>query len=147
MGLQIGGANGGVLKVDREGAALVSGGTKTEFAFYAELGQAYVWTAVTINGATNDTLIGLRNISSNKGLHIERMSVSGDVAGVVTTHVVRNSAALAGLIITGVNMNGRFSNSADADARNDETTNASQGDIIEVIEVPAASAEHMSVIP
>ena len=133
MSLQIAGRNNEILKVDRQGAGLVSGGVKTEFAHYAELGQAYVWTAVSINGAAADTLIGLRNTHSTKGLYIERMSVSGDVAGLVTAHVVSGSVALAGLIITGQNMNGLFSNAAEADARNDEKTNAAQGTVIEVI--------------
>lgn len=146
MALQLAGADGSIIKVDREGAALVTGGLKSEFAFYAALGQAYVWTVITVNGAAADTILGIRNTSATKGLHIERMSVSGDVAGLVTAHVVTGSAALAGLLVTGVNLNGRSGNSADADARNDETTNSSQGTVIEVIEVPAASAEHMSGI-
>ena len=130
MSLQVVGRDGSLLDVTKDGRVRTSNHNREMFS----------WTLVTYNMAAADTILGLRNISSTKGLHITKVAVSADVAGIVDFHVVNGSAALAGTLITGVSMNGPKATTADADARGDETTNTTQGSVILTLEIPAAGA-------
>ena len=105
---------------------------------HSEKGQAYSWTNVTYNADLADTIIAIRNTSAIQNLHIDKVFLSCDVVQLAAFHVTQGSAALAGTLITGVNLNFASGNVAEADARGDETTNSSQGTLILTAEMEAA---------
>ena len=94
---------------------------------HSEKGAAYVWHAVTYSYTGADTLIAIRNIHPTKLLHIDKLIVSTQVATQIQLHMTEGSAALAGTLVTGFNLNRASGNVAQADARVDETTNSAQG--------------------
>ena len=104
---------------------------------HSEKGDAYVWHAVTYSYTGADTLMGIRNTHPTKLLHIDKIIVSSQVATQIQLHMTEGSAALAGTLVTGFNLNGASGNVAQADARVDETTNSSQGTRITTFEVVA----------
>lgn len=112
---------------------------------HSEKGDAYSWTNVTYNMGVNDTIIGIRNTSATLNLHIDRCFISSDVATVATLHRVNGSAALAGTAISAVNLNGQSGKVADAEAKGDETTNSSQGDILLQVELVAAITKEIDL--
>ncbi len=131
MSLQVLGRDGSILDVTKDGKVRTSNHQREMFS----------WTIITYDMTAADTVLAVRNTSSTKGLHITKVVVSADVAGLVDFHVVNGSAALAGTALTGVSLNGPNASTAEADAVADETTNSSQGNVILTLECPAASAE------
>ncbi len=116
----------------------VDAGTETAFERASRGGLAFSWTNVTYAHDAADTIIAVRNTSSTRKLHIVRAHFSSDTVQVAVFHITRGSAALAGTAITGVNF-GTQATIADADAKGDETTNSSQGNIVSRYEMLAAT--------
>lgn len=110
---------------------------------HSEKGDAYSWSNVSYNYDAADTIIGLRNTSATKDLYIDRIYISGSTATVVTIHRVDSSAALAGTAIAAVNLNGNSNQIAEAEAKGDETTNSSQGNILLNAEIEAAKLREL----
>ncbi len=94
---------------------------------HSEKGDAYVWHAVSYSFTGADTLMAIRNIHPTKLLHIEKVLISVQAATQAQFHMTEGSAALAGTLVTGFNLNRASGNVAQADARVDETTNSAQG--------------------
>lgn len=139
MGLQILDGKGGGGLVEVTGNRLqVDSDSHDSLQAHSEEGDAYAWSNVTYNMTAADTIIAVRNTSADKNLHITRVYMSSDTVQVAAHHVTSSSAALAGTLITGVNLNFSSGNVAEADARGDETTNSSQGDLILRTEMLAA---------
>ncbi len=111
---------------------------RSEMEHHSRKGLSFSWTNVTYNADLADTIIAIRNTSSTKNLHITKVFLSCDVVQVAEHHVTQGSAALAGTLITGVNL-GNSGLVAEADARGDETTNTAQGDIVLKTEMLAAT--------
>ncbi len=122
---------GGPMEV-RNNRGQVDAQTETAFEKQSRDGQSYVWVHVGYDMTAADTILAVRNISTTKNLHITKVTVSQSVgtAPVAQHHVTNGSAALAGTLVTGVNLNFGSGNVAEADARADETTNSSQGTLI-----------------
>ena len=140
MGIQLidGKGTGGAAEVENQKLVTIDEGL-TSFARAALRGDAYVWHTVAYSATAADTIQAVRNTSSSRNLHIEKLVLSTNASGVAQVHVVPNSAALAGTGITGVNLNFTSGNVAPADAQTDETTNSSQGTRITSVELPADS--------
>ncbi len=105
---------------------------------HSEKGDAYSWSNVTYAYTAADTIIGIRNTSPDLNLYIDRIYLSVDTTTVVTIHRVNGSVALAGTAISAVNLNGTSGQVAPAEAKGDETTNSSQGDVLLQLELPGA---------
>lgn len=120
---------GGPMEV-KNNRAQVDSQTETAFEKHAEVGEAYSWSNVAYDMTAADTIIAVRNTSATKHLHIVRTIMSTGTTTFAQHHVTNASAALAGTAITGVNLNFRSGNVAEADAKGDETTNSSQGTLI-----------------
>ena len=106
---------------------------------HSEKGDAYVWHAVSYSFSNADTLMGIRNTHPTKLLHIDKLIISSQAAGIIQLHMTEGSAALAGTLVTGFNLNRASGNVAQADARVDETTNSSQGTRFTSFELVAAT--------
>ncbi len=130
-----GGLGGNWQMIEHRGQ--VDAQVRSELEEHARRGEAYSWSNVTYTPDAGDTIIALRNTHATKKLHIEKVYMSSDVVQVAAHHVTQGSSALAGTVITGVNLSGS-GNVASADARGDETTNTSQGDIVLRTELQAA---------
>lgn len=139
MQISDGKGSGSLMEV-KQNRGQVDADTHSALEEHSEKGAAYSWTNATYDMTAADTIIGVRNISSIQNLHIDKVILSSDVATIVTFHRVNGSAALAGTLITGVNLNGASGNVALADARGDETTNSSQGDVLLDVELLAAQS-------
>ena len=129
MTLQIGdgkGSGGGNWQM-KSNRGQIDADIHTALEEHSEKGDAYVWHAVSYSFTGADTLMAIRNIHSTKLLHIVKVIVSVQAATQVQFHMTEGSAALAGTLVTGFNLNGASGNVAQADARVDETTNSSQG--------------------
>ena len=120
---------GGPMEV-RGNRAQVDAQTETAFEKHARSGQSYSWTNVAFDMTAADTILAVRNTSSTKSLHITKVTMSSGLANFAQHHVTNASAALAGTVVTGVNLSFTSGNVAEADARGDETTNSSQGTLI-----------------
>ena len=139
MGFQIlDGKGGGNLAEVKENRLQVDADIHSALEEHSEKGNAYSWTNVTYNMTAADTIIAIRNTSSTENLHIDKVFMSSDTVQVAAHHVTSASAALAGTLITGVNLNFASGNVADADARGNETTNSSQGTVFLSTELVAA---------
>ena len=120
---------GGPMEV-RGNRAQVDAQTETAFETHSHDGKSYSWTNVSYDMTAADTIIAVRNISSNQHLHITQVLMNTGTTTFAQHHVTNASAALAGTAIVGVNLNFGSGNVAEADARGDETTNSSQGTLI-----------------
>ncbi len=120
---------GGPMEV-RGNRAQVDAQIETAFETHSHDGNSYSWTNVSYDMTLADTIIAVRNISSSQHLHITKVLMSTGVTTHAQHHVTNGSAALAGTVITGINLNFGNGNVAEADARGDETTNSSQGTLI-----------------
>ncbi len=120
------GSGGGnwAMKVNR---GQVDADIHTALEEHSEKGSAYVWHAVSYSFSGADTLMAIRNIHPTKLLHIDKITVSTQAATQIQFHLTAGSAALAGTVVTGFNLNRASGNVAQADARVDETTNSAQG--------------------
>jgi len=67
---------------------------------------------------------------SDESLHIHHVYLYTDNASVVTLHSISNGETPAGTTVTGVNINRLSGNVALATAKQDETGNTSQGDVL-----------------
>ncbi len=99
-------------------------------ALASRLGHAYVWSNVGYDMDAADTILAVRNISPTRLLVIDHVTMDAGIVGHAEHHITNGSAALAGTVVTGVNLNRHKANVAEADAREDETTNSSQGTLI-----------------
>ena len=120
---------GGPMEV-KNNRGQVDAQTETAFEKHSRSGNSYSWTSVGYNMDAADTILAVRNTSSTKNLHITKVSLHSGLANVAEHHITQASAALAGTVVTGVNLNFTSGNVAEADSRADETTNSSQGTII-----------------
>lgn len=141
MSLQIldGRGDGGLMQVKAH-RAQVDAQVESAFERHSRRGLAFSWSNATYNMTAGDTILALRNTSSDKNLHVTKVFMSSDVVQVAAHHVTQGSAALAGTAITGINL-GNSGLVAEADARGDETTNSSQGDVVLRTELQAAKME------
>ena len=103
---------------------------ESAFEKHSRDGFAYVWTNVGYDMTAADTILAVRNISPTRNLHITKVTMSAGILGFAQHHVTQTSAALAGTVVTGFNLNGGSGNVAEADSREDETTNSTQGTLI-----------------
>ena len=129
MSLLIGdgsGGSGGLWKM-KANRGQVDADVHTALEEHSEKGTAYVWHAVSYSFSNADTLMAIRNIHPTKLLHIDKITVSTQAATQIQFHMTVGSAALAGTVVTGFNLNRSSGNVAQADARVDETTNSAQG--------------------
>ena len=129
MSLLIGDGKGGAgglwqIKANR---GQVDADVHTALEEHSEKGDAYVWHAVSYSFSNADTLMAIRNIHPTKLLHIDKVIISVQAATQAQFHMTAGSAALAGTVVTGFNLNRASGNVAQADARVDETTNSAQG--------------------
>ncbi len=139
MTLQIGdgkGSGGGnwQMKINR---GQIDADVHSALEEHSEKGDGYIWHAVTYSYTGADTLMAIRNIHPTKLLHIDKLIVSTQVATQIQLHVTEGSAALAGTVVTGFNLNRDSGNVAQSDARVDETTNSAQGTRIITFELVA----------
>ena len=137
------GKGGGTLAEVRKHRLQVDAASESALERHSRDGNSYSWTNVTYNMTAADTIIAIRNTSATKNLHIEKVFMSSDTVQVAAHHVTQGSAALAGTLITGTNLNFGSGNVAEADARGDETTNSSQGIVILQTELQAAKMEEV----
>lgn len=133
MAIQVSGRDGSIVKVNPIGSVQVA--EDSGFLAASLKGDAYVWHTISYSATAADTIQAVRNTSPLKNLHIEKILLTTNAAGIAQVHVVANSAALAGTAVTGVNLNFASGNVAPADARTDETTNSSQGTRITTVEM------------
>jgi len=103
---------------------------ESAFEKHSRDGFAYAWANVGYDMTAADTILAMRNTSPTRNLHITKVTMSTGIAGYAQHHVTQASAALAGTVVTGVNLNFTSGNVAEADAREDETTNSAQGTLI-----------------
>ena len=140
MSIQIGDGKGaGSLMEVKNNRAQVDAAFESALEKHSRSGDAYAWSNATYNMTAADTIIAVRNTSSSRNLHIDRVFMSSDTVQVAAHHVTQGSAALAGTAITAINLNGSSGNAAEAEAKGNETTNSSQGDVILRTELLAAT--------
>ena len=141
MGLQIedGKGSGGGKWQMKSNRGQVDADIHSALEEHSEKGDAYVWHAVTYSYSGADTLMGIRNIHPTKLLHIDKLIVSSQVATQIQLHMTEGSAALAGTVVTGFNLNRASGNVAQADARVNETTNSAQGTRFTTFEIVAVT--------
>ncbi len=101
--------------------------------------RGYVWNFPSYNSADADTVMFIRNDSSND-LRIHHVYIYSDAATVITLHTISAGETPAGTAVTGVNLNRNSSDEADATAKQDETGNSSQGTVLHTEYVAAAGA-------
>ncbi len=111
---------------------------ETAFEKHSRGGRSFVWFNATYNMTAADTILAVRNTSPTRNLHISKITLNSDTVQQAVVHVTAGSAALAGTLVTGVNMNFTSGVVAEADARADETTNSAQGTVVAREELVAA---------
>lgn len=121
----------------RDNRGQVDADIHTALEEHSEKGDAYVWHAVSYSFTGADTLMAIRNIHPTKLLHIEKVIIACQAATQAQFHITEGSAALAGTVVTGFNLNRASGNVAQADARVDETTNSAQGTRFLTLELAA----------
>ena len=89
--------------------------------------SAYVWNYPQYSNASDDTVMFLRN-DSDKDLHVHHIYIYCSVATMAEVHAPASPTA-AGTAVTGVNLNLKSGNVAQATAKQDETGNT-QGTIL-----------------
>ena len=124
------GKGGGSLWEIHKHRGQVDAQIQSELEHHSRLGQSYIWSNVGYDMTAADTILALRNTSPTRNLHITKVTMQAGILGFAQHHVTDGSAALAGTVVTGYNLNRQSGNVAEADAREDETTNSSQGTLI-----------------
>ncbi len=124
------GKGGGTLWQIKKHRGQVDAQVESAFEKHSRQGHSYAWANVGYDMTAADTILALRNTSPTRNLHVTRVTMSTGIAGYAQHHVTQGSAALAGTVVTGTNLNFASGNVAEADAREDETTNSSQGTLI-----------------
>lgn len=119
---------GFLAEVDLENRLKVYSTMENEISYESEINKrSFSWVA-SYNAGDADTVIWIKNTSTNKNLIIDRVILATDVATWAILHSPKGTTA-AGTIINSVNTNRSSANTADASAYQNETGN-SQGDII-----------------
>jgi len=96
-------------------------------------GDAYAWNTVTYDITAADTILTVRNTSTDRLLVINNLYMWTDVNGFFDIHIETIATAFTetdGAVVTGVNLNTASNNVADAGAISDEEAIAAQGSII-----------------
>ncbi len=130
MGFPIEDATGSAFgaEVTKENKLMVQSVTEPNFLHKNEdEKKAYVWNYPEYDNAGGDTVMFLRNDSS-EDLHVHHIYIYCSVATKAEIHAPASPTA-AGTAVTGVNLNLKSGNVAEATAKQDETGN-SQGTII-----------------
>jgi hypothetical protein len=106
---------------------------KSEMAFISERdGLAFSWTTVTDDIDATDTALLICNTHQTKNLYITQVNLWTDVHAQFQIHSPAYSASFTGTAVTGVNLNRKSLEVAQAVAYADETANT-QANIIETI--------------
>ena len=132
MGFQIvdGTGNGTVAEVNKDNQLATMSVIETEFEFVSKKrGLSFSWSSGTYDAAANDTILLIKNTSSNYNLHIDGIWLSTDTETRVVIHVPTTEVTPTGTSVTGTNLNINSSNVAEATAIRDETNNT-QGNIV-----------------
>ena len=130
---------GRTLGVNTDNQGLVKAITESEFEFTSEnKGLAFSWASQTFDPGQDDTMLLVKNTSTDKRLHIDAVWISIDTQSRIVVHLPTTNVTVAGTTITGVNLNTGSSNVAEAEAARNETGN-SEGDVIWSGEVQATS--------
>lgn len=139
MQIEDGTGSGKLALVDKDNHLGVFAVTETDYEFVSEhKGLAFSWTSQTYDPDAGDTILLIKNTSATKELHIDNICINSDTETRVIVHLITVNITPAGTTITGVNLNTRSGNIAEAIAKRDETANT-QGSVIVAIEVQATS--------
>ncbi len=139
MGFEIAGHSyGRIMGVNEDLRAETQSVTETEFEFISKSkGLAFSWASGTYDAAAGDTILLVKNTSSTKKLHIDKITLSTDTETRVVVHLPTTQVTVTGTTVTGVNLNTASGNVAEASAARDETNNT-QGNVIWSSEIQAA---------
>lgn len=143
MGLMIedGKGTGKLAAVDSENRLSVKAVTEDEFLSAIEDGDGYSWTNATYDYAAADTILLVRNDSSNMNLIIREFAMSSDTATYATVHCPTATFVGAGTVVTGVNLNRVSGKVAPASAWSNETGNV-QGAVIRRPSLAVANTDY-----
>lgn len=144
MGLQIedGKGTGRTTLVDADNKLGVRATIVTEMHEVSTVkGKGFMWASGTYNYDANDTILLVKNTSSDDLLEIEGIWLSGDTDTRVIIHIVTTDVTLSGTTITGTNLNTGSGNVAEATAARDEVNNT-QGSIIWSGEIMAGDSPY-----
>jgi len=114
---------GNTVQVDSKNRLRTHAVVQSELESASEEGDAYSWTTEVEDYSAGDTILLIKNTSSDQSLHIEKVFISASTNTAVVFHSP-NVTTPAGNVVTGVNLNRTSAKSADADARGKETSNA-----------------------
>lgn len=116
--------------VNEDNQMVVKAITESEIQFVSgEKGLAFSWASQTFDPNQDDTILLVKNTSTDKELHVETIHISVDGDTRVLVHLPTTNVTVAGTTITGVNLNTGSSNVAEAESARNETGN-SLGDVI-----------------
>jgi hypothetical protein len=122
MQIKDGVGTGYLAGVDNENRLEVYSTTETEISHESESNErAYTWQH-SYDYDAGDTIILVKNTSPTKNLIIEKILISSDTTTQFVIHFPKDTT-LAGTLTTGVNLNRRSNNTADAVAYCNETGN------------------------
>jgi len=125
------GGSGTTAKVDSEGNLRTVAITQSEIEHVSETEElAFSWVSGTWNPEAADTILLVKNTSSDETLHIKSIWMSTDADTLAQIHIPTSDVTVAGdTVIVGTNLNAASTKVADASAATNETGNA-QGNII-----------------
>ena len=107
-----------------------------------EHGLSFSWSSGTYApGTGGDTILLVKNISTDKNLFIKDIYLSTAAETRVVIHIPTTEVTPTGTAITGTNLNNTSSSVAEATAIRDETNN-SQGNIVWSGEIPILGAPY-----
>lgn len=126
------GSSGDIANVNSEKQLSTTAVIQSELEHESEEnGQAFVWRSVPYSLTGGDTVIAVKNTSSDKALHITRVNIyCGATPSRFDVHLVVVAYTSAGSAIVVEPINTILAKVADAEAFGDETGNV-QGNIIE----------------
>ena len=131
---------GYVANVTSENKLRVYSTAEREISYESETNErAYSWSNATYDYDAADTILLVKNTSTDNDLVIEDMHVGGDTETEVIIHCPTCSTP-TGTAVTGVNLNRKSNKTADATAKADETTN-SQANVIKKILINGNNSE------
>ena len=111
-------------------------------------GDAFVWNALSYDITAADTILTVRNTSTDRLLVINNIYMNTDVNGFYDIHIQTVATAFTttnGAVVTGVNLNTSSNKVADAGAISDEEAIAAQGSIIATLRSNEATADQFSI--
>jgi len=143
MGLMIedGKGTGKLVAVDSQNRLIVKAITEDEILSATEEGNGYSWTNVTYDYAAADTILLVRNDSSDLNLIIREFVMSSDTPTYATIHSPTAPFVGAGTIVPGVNLNRVSGKVATASAWSNETGNV-QGAVIRRPSLAVANTDY-----